>query len=90
MMSRWSNIVWHLHSMIYVLTKYGELRFYRYGETDQITKKKDIINTVSSAVAGKSNSYVSPLGTLIENETKKLEAPRSLYSSPGYNNNISQ
>jgi hypothetical protein len=70
--------------------KYGELRFYRYGETDQITKKKDIINTVSSAVAGKSNSYVSPLGTLIENETKKLEAPRSLYSSPGYNNNISQ
>jgi hypothetical protein len=37
--------------MIYVLTKYGELRFYRYGETDQITKKKDIINTVSSAEA---------------------------------------
>jgi len=24
------------------------------------------------------------------NAYKKLEAPRSLYSSPGYNNNISQ
>ena len=56
--------------MIYVLTKYGELRFSGYGETDQITQKKDIINTVSSAVAGKSNSYVSPLGTLLANETK--------------------
>jgi hypothetical protein len=59
--------------MIYVLTKYGKLRFYKYGETDQITPKKGIINTVSSAVAGKSNSYVSPLGTLIENETKKKQ-----------------
>jgi hypothetical protein len=37
-----------------------------------------------------SNLKMAVIGKNILILNKKLEAPRSLYSSPGYNNNISQ